>query len=107
MAYRAQGIAIENNLLLYYPLPNFFFVNKSRPLLAQRLQLGLERLIASGEFDRIFERFFLPLILELRLAERTVIDLHNPTLSEQTVAALKAPKQRFRSKYLKNTEILP
>jgi len=100
LQYRTQGIAIENNLLIYYPLPNFLFVNKSRPLLAQRLQLGLERLIASGEFDTIFERVYAPIIADLKLPERTVINLHNPTLSEETIRAIESSAQRFRDNYL-------
>ena len=107
LAHRAQGIAIEKKLLIYYPLPIFFFVNKSRPLLAQRLQLGLEKLIESGEFDTIFDKFFAPIIFELKLTERTVIDLHNLTLSEKTIKAMEAPTRRFREKYLKNTSVLP
>lgn len=107
LAHSSQGITIENNLLIYYPLPIFFFVNKSRPLLAQRLQLGLERLIESGEFDTIFEQVFSPIIVELKLTERTVIDLHNPTLSEKTIQAMEAPTQRFRETHLKNTGVLP
>ena len=107
LAHRSKDITIEKKLLIYYPLPVFFFVNKSRPLLAQRLQLGLARLIASGEFDTIFDQFFSPILTKLRLNGRTVIDLHNPTLSEQTIAALKAPTLRFRSKYLNNPDVLP
>jgi hypothetical protein len=107
LQYKTQGIAIEKKLLIYYPLPLFFFVNKSRPLLAQRLQLGLERLIASGEFDAIFERVYSPIISNLKLTERTVIDLYNPTLSEETIQAIEASTQRFRNNHLRNAGLLP
>jgi len=107
LQYSTQGITIENNLLIYYPLPIFFFVNKSRPLLAQRLQLGLQRLIASGEFDAIFDHVFSPIIADLKLTERTVIYLHNPTLSEETIEAIAAPTQKFMRHYLKDTDPLP
>lgn len=107
IAYRSQGIVIENNLLLYYPLPLFFFVNKSRPLLAERIQLGLQRLTLSGEFDIIFEQYFSPIIVKLKLSDRSVLDLYNPTLSEQTIEALKIPTQRFRKKYLQNPTAQP
>lgn len=103
LAYRSQDIVIENNLLLHYPLPLFFFVNKSRPLLAERIQLGLHKLTASGEFARIFEQYFSPIIDKLKLRERAVIDLSNPTLSEQTIQSSKIPTQNFRKKYLKST----
>ncbi|WP_354624814.1 transporter substrate-binding domain-containing protein [Psychromonas sp. MME2] len=100
LKYKEQGIIIEKNLMIYYPLPLFFFVNKSRPELAARLQLGLQRLIESGEFDSMFEQVYAPIIKELKLTERTVIDLNNPTLSDETVEAMREPTQRFRNKHL-------
>ncbi|WP_019614587.1 transporter substrate-binding domain-containing protein [Psychromonas ossibalaenae] len=100
LAHKSQGIVIEKELLIYYPLPIFFFVNKSRPRLAERIQLGLQKLIDSGEFDQSFEQFFSPIIDELKLTDRVVIDLHNPTLSEKTIQAMKIPTQRFRENHL-------
>ena len=102
LAHQQQGIKIEKDLLLYYPLPIFFFVNHNRPLLAKRLQLGLEKLIESGEFDQIFDRYFASIIIELEINKRTVIDLDNPTLSQETIEALQGPTLRFRKNYLKN-----
>lgn len=102
LAHQKQGIKIEKKLLIYYPLPLFFFVNKNHPLLAERLQLGLEKLIKSGEFDNIFKKYYADIIIELKLNNRTVIDLNNPTLSEQTIKALQGPTLRFRKNYLTN-----
>lgn len=99
LAYQDQGMEIEKELLIYYPLPIFFFVNKSRPELAQRIELGLQKLIDSGEFEQIFEQFFNPINNKLKLTDRAVIDLLNPTLSEKTVESLKVPTERFRKKY--------
>jgi len=105
LQYQNKGLRIEKELILYYPLPVFFFVNKSRPLLAERVQLGLERLIASGEMDDIVQRTFLPIISVLKLTERTVIDLHNPTLSDATLKAIESPIQRFRENHLTNKAV--
>lgn len=102
LVHQKQGIKIEKNLLIYYPLPIFFFVNNNRPLLAERLQLGLEKLIESGEFDRIFDRYFTSIIIELNINNRTVIDLNNPTLSKETIEALRGPTLRFRKNHLKD-----
>ncbi|WP_413699900.1 hypothetical protein ACLKMH_21550 [Psychromonas sp. KJ10-10] len=101
LAYQDQGIVIEDSLLIYYPLPLFFFVNKSRPLLAQRLQLGLERLIESGEFESIFNQNFASVINELRLTDRVIMDLNNPTLSEETIKATASSTVLFRSQYFR------
>lgn len=102
LAHQKQGIEIEKNLLIYYPLPLFFFVNNNRPILAERLQLGLEKLIESGEFDQIFDQYFASIIIELEINNRIVIDLNNPTLSKETIEALRGPTLRFRKNYLKD-----
>lgn len=104
LAHKDKGIKIEKELLIYYPLPIFFFVNHNRPLLAERLQLGLEKLIESGEFTKIFDSYFSSIIVELEIEQRTVIDLDNPTLSEKTIEALRGPTLRFRQNHLKNIQ---
>ncbi len=106
LVYKPQGIAIENELLLYYPLPIFFFVNKSRPLLAERMRLGLQRLTESGEFELTFKQYFSPIIEKLKLTDRVVIDLHNPTLSAETVNSLIIPTKQFREHYLHESTTL-
>ena len=104
LAYRDQGIVVENSLLIYYPLPLFFFVNKSRPLLVKRLQLGLSRLIDSGEFESIFYQNFASVINDLRLTDRVIIDLNNPILSEKTIQATAASTALFRNHYFKKDQ---
>lgn len=49
-----DGLAVEENLAIYYPWPYYFFVNKKHPKLAKAVQKGLEKMIQSGEFDKFF-----------------------------------------------------
>lgn len=79
---------IEDSLLLHYPFPLFFFVNANRPILAQRLTLGLTRLQDDGTLKALFEHYYKDRLATLHLAERTLIKLENPTLSEKSLKAL-------------------
>jgi hypothetical protein len=47
-------LAVEENLLLYYPTAIYFFVNKDNEALAKRIETGLEKLIDNGNFDAFF-----------------------------------------------------
>lgn len=57
-------------------------------------------LIKNGQFDKVFQYYYADTLKILRLSERTIIDLSNPTLSQKTSNALQAPTLRFRNQYL-------
>ena len=99
-SHKSLPLAIEGNIVIYYPLPQFFFVNPSKPILMARLQTGLMHLQKSGELNRIFDNYYLPIISELNLKQRTFIPLQNPTLSPMTIDALLQPSARFKNHYL-------
>ncbi|WP_440903417.1 hypothetical protein ACMZOO_11150 [Catenovulum sp. SX2] len=73
-------IQIEKNFALYIPMPTFFYVSPKHPKLAQRIAVGLDKLIDSGEFDKLFYQFHLDMITDADLAKRTVYSLHNKNL---------------------------
>lgn len=82
-AYEIDGMAVdylvpEKSLLLYMPLPVYFYVSPTEPVLAERLTKGLRELKASGEMDRIFSEHFGERLKRLNLAQRTIIELENP-----------------------------
>ncbi|SIR20374.1 transporter substrate-binding domain-containing protein [Aeromonas hydrophila] len=72
---------IESHLLFYYPLPLLYFVTPSNPQLAQRIQIGLTRLIVLGEYDRIIEQEVTGVVKRLGLEQRRVIELKNYNLT--------------------------
>lgn len=45
---------MEENLMLYYPSPFYFFVNRSNSALADRIERGLRIAIEDGSFDELF-----------------------------------------------------
>ncbi len=81
------NLLIEPTKALYLPLPTYFFVSPKQPRLAERLQAGLERLLADGSLDRLFEQYHGDHIRQARLQERQIFVLENPLLSAETPLA--------------------
>lgn len=73
-------LAIDRHLLIKYPFPQFFYVSKSDPHLAERLREGLEAMLRDGSFDALFEKHFAKRLAALKLGQRVVIELENPFL---------------------------
>lgn len=65
------SLQVENSLVLVYPMPFYFFVKKDNLVLAKLVELGLEKSLASGSFDRYFSH---NLSTEFKL-DPTILDL--------------------------------
>lgn len=79
-----EGLSIEPNLALRYPVAFYFFVNKSNLVLARLISEGLERAIADGSFDQLFNDKFAAFLKEARIEQRHVFEFDNQLLTEQT-----------------------
>ena len=71
---------VEEHLLLYYPWPKYFFVSKNAPLLADRLERGLNMMIEDGSFDEIFREYHGASIQAANLKNRRLFTISNPLL---------------------------
>lgn len=85
------GMMIEKRFALYYPMPRYFFVPRTPEgeRMAERIEDGLQRLRASGEFERRYQAWKKLVLGDLQLPGRTVIRLPNPELSPE------APTDKF------------
>ena len=85
-AHKEKGFIVEDNLLLKYPAPIYFFVHKASTALAQRIEEGLLLAIEDGSFDSIFYEH--PANKEIfkltNIKNRKVFDLRNPLLPAKT-----------------------
>ncbi|MBD1389010.1 transporter substrate-binding domain-containing protein [Neiella sp. HB171785] len=84
--YSHLDITVENGLIISYPLPTYFFVNKKNLTLARDIESGLEKMLVDGRFDEFFYnndriRQFLT---QADLNNRRVIQLDNPLLPKNT-----------------------
>ncbi|RFP22980.1 hypothetical protein D0T25_07770 [Duganella sp. BJB488] len=82
-------MAVEQTLLLHYPLPRYFFVRRDAEgkLLAKRIETGMEMMIKDGTLDALFQRYKGDLIKTTAMHKRRVIQLANPNLAPQTPLA--------------------
>lgn len=78
------NLAVENNLLIYYPWPYYFFFNKSNSALAKRVESGLRKMMKDGSFDALFMKYNRASILQANLKNRRIIRIMNPTLPKDT-----------------------
>jgi hypothetical protein len=78
------NLAIEKNLLIYYPWPYYFFFNKSNKALAKRVETGLRKMMKDGSFDALFLKYNRASILKANLKNRRIIRIKNPTLPKDT-----------------------
>jgi ABC-type amino acid transport substrate-binding protein len=87
-ARRAEGLdlIIENSLLLYYPLPMYFWFSNTADgrRLADRAREGMLAMIQDGSYERIFEAYQGYKIARLNLKGRRLIRLENPYLVPET-----------------------
>jgi len=83
-----DSLVVEKNLALKYNSPIFFFVNKTNTRLNNRINLGLTKLIQSGEFDIFFTQHAMTsgILDKAQLSSRTVFELSNPYISATTQA---------------------
>lgn len=80
-----ENLAIEDHVLLYYPLPRYFWFSQSEngQRLKARLDVGLKRIVEDGTLDKIFESYFLEGMEVLNLKNRTLIELENPFYTDE------------------------
>jgi hypothetical protein len=79
-------LAIEDNILFYYPLPMYFWFPKSAEgrRLAARAEEGMRMMIADGTYDLIFDKYQRSKIERLHLKERRLYAIRNPYVGPET-----------------------
>nr|WP_314858340.1 transporter substrate-binding domain-containing protein [uncultured Undibacterium sp.] len=77
-------LVIDENLLIHYPWPYYFFVSKSNPQLQKRLELGLRKMIKDGSFDAIFWKYNGKAIEAVNFKKRRIIHMKNHLLPRET-----------------------
>lgn len=77
-------LVVDESVILYIPLPTYFFVTPRYPELAKRIEQGLNEMIADGSFDTFFCEHHRSDILRAKLEQRRFFCISNPNLSAQT-----------------------
>jgi len=84
--HKNNGLAIEQSILFYYPLPMYFWFPRTEEgrRLAARAEEGMRMMIADGTYDRIFDKYQRWKIERLNLSQRRMFSIRNPYLGPQT-----------------------
>ncbi|HJV23094.1 MAG TPA: hypothetical protein VJ570_10365 [Holophagaceae bacterium] len=80
------SLHIEENFILYYPLPMYFWFPRTPEgeRLRRRAREGMMAMIRDGSFDAIFRKHQQPKIDRLHLKRRKIFRLENPFLGPET-----------------------
>lgn len=81
---RSQQLVVDKHVALHYPAAMYFFFSRQRPELAETVRQGLEKALADGSFERLFQQHLASSLQRARLDQRRVIKLHNPLLPSAT-----------------------
>lgn len=76
-----KELTIDEQFLLIYPLPRFFYLNIKNKLAKERIELGLRRAYADGSLQALWKSNFQPSLTMVNLAKRKIIRLENPLLA--------------------------
>ncbi|WDT85569.1 amino acid ABC transporter substrate-binding protein [Alteromonas sp. 009811495] len=96
----SRGLVIEDSLVVSYPSPIFFFVGSDNHQLAGRIAQGLLILFETGRFQTLLTQQPGYQQSVSLLEGRTVIEIENPLLSEQSRLAL----ERFLPEFSQSLE---
>ncbi|MDC8758361.1 hypothetical protein [Janthinobacterium fluminis] len=77
-------LALDPYLIIRYPTAFYFFVGKQQTKLARDIEAGLEKALADGSFNALFQRHYGRLADGLNLGRRRVLELDNPLLPKAT-----------------------
>jgi len=73
-------LTVVESFALFTYLPSYINVNKAHPKIAERLEVGLKKLNASGELDKTFQKSYTEAIRLISSANRKVFFLENTNL---------------------------
>ncbi len=80
----AAKLFIASDLMLYYPVAEYFFVANDDTKLAAALEHGLTEMYKDGSFIELFEQQYGAILSQLAQQKRKVIKLNNPLLPTAT-----------------------
>jgi hypothetical protein len=77
---------VEKRIMLVYKMPMYFFTSKANTAIAKDIEMGLNRAISDGSFDKVFfnDPAIRAALEKADIKNRLIFHLDNPTLSKET-----------------------
>jgi hypothetical protein len=99
------NLVISDEVSLFYPIPFYLYVNARRPQLAERLEKGLQKIIADGSLEQLFEKHFSYVYTELQRTRKHLVILDNPLITpEKNREHIQQFLQKYQSSFSLLTE---
>ena len=76
------GFSVDRSFALYYPLPRFMWIHKSRPQAFNRIRRGLEIVYNDGSARELWEKHYRKKLDFVSLKNRRIFMLTNPFLED-------------------------
>jgi hypothetical protein len=81
----AETLEIEPRVALHYPYyTSYYMLNRGNTRLAEIIRQGMEKALADGSFDRLFEQHHGESLRRAQLDKRVIIELKNPLVTPGT-----------------------
>lgn len=81
-------LVADENIMLHIPLVTYYYVSPKKPQLANRIKIGLQRIIENGQFDQIFYQRHCEFLINSNMNNRLIFDIDNPLLSESELTSM-------------------
>lgn len=75
-----DGLSFNETIILYYPLPRFFFTSKGNSVALDRVRRGLLIAYSDGSLRQLWDKYYLKSINLLGVQDKTIISIENPTI---------------------------
>ncbi len=72
------NIVVEPGIAFHLFMPTVIFLSPTETRLAERLEKGLLKILETGEFKQIFDKYYLPFAKQADLQDRKIIKIYNP-----------------------------
>lgn len=79
-----NNLVIKDGVMIFYPHPVYFFVNKKNSKLATLIEKGLLRALNDGSYKKLFDKNFADIVKRAQLSKRSLIILDNPVVPRGT-----------------------
>lgn len=79
-----QDLIIDPSIAIHTQAPYYIFVSPTEKRLAERLEKGLELMIADKSLKALFDKYYAHKIAKAKLNKRKIIHLNNPNISPET-----------------------
>lgn len=85
----SKNLSLRKGIAIHYPAATYFFTNKQNLTLSKLIKTGLERAIADGSFEKLFNEHYGETIRKLDFGNALYFRLANPLLPPLTPLANK------------------